>query len=444
MRRGNRARGALCLALLVSVALAACATTTTPPVKRAPQCPSPAAHSPRQLAIAPQRAGRRGMDDVAWSPDGACVALLGRVPATTSNASVGQVNVYDAYAGNLLARLHPDDFVLPAIGAEIRGQSADVQFTRVLWSLDGTRLALPFGVFSAEEKLLFSGVLLTDLAGAHYEVLTQPVPPGAAIPKAAGVPLAEWDVSCGVAIPLPSGLPAALGYHWGAGGALVADTPLNARGAPASDAEHPGPVGNPDGGAAFSIWQPGMLTLQAWSGQPNAPVELPGAYVWSSTFAAWSPDGRYLVDTISMTGRMQPAGHAAPSQQALRDFELDGAPLLPVRDAGLLTILNAMPTRDLNDADVVSLAWRPDGRYVVERIYYFFTSDGLDHSIGLYDGSTGQRVAVLAPFLSADAADGPGFIARWSPEGTRLLLVNYDPAQNQVFVTIWGPGALPA
>ncbi len=153
-------------------------------------------------------------------------------------------------------------------------------------------------------------------------------------------------------------LPPALGYSWGEGDQLVPDTPLNAGTAPPLPSV--GPVGVPGGGSrslsgslatmGFSssryqegVWAPAptsrvgvQLVLQTSSHQQ---IETPGVYTWQTAFAAWSPDGRYLVGPLLVDERLQPQGRPAPSAQTLADFGLAQWPLLPVRDAALDQIL---------------------------------------------------------------------------------------------------------
>ena len=75
-----------------------------------------------------------------------------------------------------------------------------------------------------------------------------------------------------------------------------------------------------------------QLVLQTSSHQQ---VETPGVYTWQTAFAAWSPDGRYLVGPFLWTSA---CSRRAARTQALRRSPTSGLaqwPLLPVRDAAL-------------------------------------------------------------------------------------------------------------
>ena len=122
-------------------------------------------------------------------------------------------------------------------------------------------------------------------------------------------------------------------------------TPLNGQSAPASQSDTP--IGQPDGGKAFSIWQPGTVQLTTrWVGvEPEhnlhmlkTPVE-----TWTTSLAFWSADGVYLFagdqgGEIS-NWRIALDGQPAPDPTDLSRIGLVGAPVLPVRDAGMEAIL---------------------------------------------------------------------------------------------------------
>jgi hypothetical protein len=83
-----------------------------------------------------------------------------------------------------------------------------------------------------------------------------------------------------------------MSYHWQADGTLATDTPLSESAPP--PVPPLAPVGQPDGGSAFTIWQPGFVAGVSHPG-PSGPSHLPGIYVWSTTVEAWSPNARYLL-----------------------------------------------------------------------------------------------------------------------------------------------------
>ncbi len=211
----------------------------------------------------------------------------------------------------------------------------------------------------------------------------------------------EWQLSPPRthAFPRPRSLsvPAALAYHWGANGALTPDSRLADQTLPASSSV--GPVGNPDGGPSFSIWQPGVLSTM-WGGT-SSPRGSRLSTTWKTSFAAWSPDGRSLVEGIDLSALLKPQEQVEASQRAgcLSHHAL----LPPVREEVFLQgfFLEA------------ALAWSPSGQALVA----YTPGKG----IALYRCSDGYQLASF--LLSApDAASPAGSIAlRWSNDGAHLL-----------------------
>lgn len=162
---------------------------------------------------------------------------------------------------------------------------------------------------------------------------------------------------------------------------------------------------------------------------------------------AWSSDGKYLLADSSLEGwRIAITGLPAPDSATLVKVGMAGAPVLPVRDAGLAAALHSYHDVSLNlDAQftAVNLVWSPDGkRLAVEAPVPAMTGQKLpkisDFAIRLYDCANGKELATLTPDLQL-AQVSTGFqvtpFLRWSPDGSHLLVDNpaLDGAQ------IWGP-----
>ena len=239
---------------------------------------------------------------------------------------------------------------------------------------------------------------------------------------------------------------------WGANGALLTDTPLTPFRVPA--APPLGPIGSPSG-STFSIWQPGQAAL-VLSPLGRYEIHIPGAYTYSTDFATWSPDGKLLWDSLGNPSylnylrgylRVEPAGHPLPSAQTLRAFGLTQASLLPVRDAGLQAIYDAMKTTAPDNADAgaqtAQLAWRPDGRYVAAQLALFAYPPPTDISlraVSVYDCATGTVAATLTP---PQPKREPGIsnanMLRWSPDGAHLLLLDRSLQE----ALVWSGSSLP-
>jgi len=353
----------------------------------------------------PSRQGQDGMAclvDAAWSPDAHFIAVLGyRQVCGQTLGAPAVLNLYELHASPVLKRqlildsaLLGRRFPLPSPSGHIgQGEAlaAMIAYTHVLWSPDGHRLACTFFIQAAPPT---HGVVLMNSDGAVPQVLlTQQV---------LSSPFSEeWQLSPPRthAFPRPRSLsvPAALAYHWGANGALTPDSRLADQTLPASSSV--GPVGNPDGGPSFSIWQPGVLSTM-WGGT-SSPRGSRLSTTWKTSFAAWSPDGRSLVEGIDLSALLKPQEQVEASQRAgcLSHHAL----LPPVREEVFLQgfFLEA------------ALAWSPSGQALVA----YTPGKG----IALYRCSDGYQLASF--LLSApDAASPAGSIAlRWSNDGAHLL-----------------------
>ena len=180
-------------------------------------------------------------------------------------------------------------------------------------------------------------------------------------------------------------------------------------------------VGDPDGGHRFGLWQPGQVTVYAVpvSGQP-APTYLD--LFTASFFAAWSPNGRYFVDQLSMNGLLLPSGQSLPPRSVLSAVQLDQVVGLPIRDAALQQALTHDVPLPVSLAlsppyDVASLAWRPDGNVLA----ILNQTDGFI----LRAAATGRVVKAVTSIQIPPGYPDPfgslnGMV--WSPDGTWLLL----------------------
>ena len=426
------------------------------------------------LRIAALSGGLDCPHDLSWSPDGKRVAVLGYqgdcpylLSPKAHNASggiahvAGLVKIYDAHSGAPLTTLHPDDLIVPAItlppvvAAYAKTQLAqsglvidffDINYTHALWSPpDGQRLALTFTVrvptglpvaSGAEEPVwpetTFNGLLLLSADGSGSRVLLS-------APHAGDVSYTEWDLSAGAVVPAPASMtalapstpgffttvPVASAFRWGADGRLGPVGLLSATAAPSLAS-----VGNPDGDTVFTVWQPGIATVQS---DESAHTLLRSAFTLTTDIAAWSPDGRYLASGIAFAGLL-----SSPQSQ---DIE----PRLPVRDAALrqasvVAKQHAFPAlvsqRSVPAGSGVLVAWSPDGQTLA------MAADTSDHGVTLYDCASGRQVSTLAPpgatgsttgVRTASREQGEASLLRWSPDGSRLSLL--DAASGAL--TIW-------
>ena len=475
-RRGSPRRGRISLVVACVLALAIIATVA---IRALQPASPPTAPAPSQLVMDLTKDGIRCPRDFAWSADGSRLAVIGYqrdCPMLDPQLYIsvpGIVGIYDTAHGRLLAKFRPDQPIAATLhlqpvsdvtpAAEAGGPNLNpiVAYTHLLWSPDGKRLALTFWIpiitsvhytsnGATWTGATITGVLLADPDGGHEWVLSQRLESG-------GILTGEWDLSAGQVMLTPTGAASAnassvsgplsavpaLDYAWVPDGKLAAHTHLNASVPP--PAPSLAPIGNPDGGQSFTIWQPGQI------GQDNVTFDSaghghtyrPGVFVFTALLAAWSPDGRYLISGDFIGWRLQPAGVPAPSADTLRALRLDQTPLLPVRDAALEAILDDPPVQSLrNGGNAVALAWSPNGRMLALPLFGTDSSGGpapAQDRVAVYDCATGKLLAQLTPSSLYTIASSSDSFLRWSPDSTRLLF--YD--QQLGSVTIWGPGKLP-
>ena len=353
--------------------------------------------------------------DAAWAPGSKYIAVVGYRLNCPQNVTVPSlVNLYNVSTGKLLRQLLPDSAILHALNGWYYSFSSrqgkpptgwrvfnpNVQqfyYSHILWSPDGQHLALTFSTTTFVPSL--NGVLLIDVDGKHPHILLQPQRPSNPL-------YTEWDVKHGVAV-TPAPLRPALAYRWSTGGSLIPIIPLTTNQIPPPPP--PGPVGNPAGSATFTVWQSGFANWMVLEHESSV-------YTWSTNFAAWSPDERYLVDGIGLKGLLSRPGLALPSQQSLITHHLDQQPLLPAHDAALLRVATLYS----------AVAWRLDGRVLAA-----YNSEDI---VVLYDCVTGRRMGALRPHSNNSFVDGSSVLLRWSPDGSQLLLSSVQWG----LVTVWG------
>jgi hypothetical protein len=384
----------------------------------------------------------RGQDGIAclldaqWSPRGDAIAVLGyENNCPTNHDTPGVLNIYNARTGKLSAQWQLDDTILAIMGAPIinnqgisthgindQGRTHGVlatssfqtvntgsantgsarllpfSYIHVMWSPDEQRLALSFIVYMQQP---FFGILIMNANGRFSHIIFQPSGLNQQMPI-------EWDVATGQALGFTP-VPSAISYHWQANGSLVPFVPLSGR--PQPPIPLAGPVGNPDGSALFTIWQPGYTTF----------TTIAGYYRWSTNFSAWSPDGRYLIDDITLQGYYKPPSSIIPDIQALAKLNLRHNHLLSSRNVADLELMQGSPL----------VSWRPDGHVLAT----YFTRG----VVVLYDSRTGQSLQTLALPTGQHLLAGSSALLRWSPDGSHLLL----SSPSYGLLNIWGPDQLP-
>ena len=415
--------------------------------------------------------------DIAWSPDGATVAFLGYQLSCPSSDPAGYayhagvVALYDVARGTVKDTILPDPIIAAALGlkpptvatprpfslpGDHNTSRQVVDYAHVLWSADSKQLAVTFSVLLATGVAhggfvtkSVDGVLLLSPSGGNTRVLSHTrarnewysglwnLATGEYIPASGGASLPDSADSGWYAI--QSLMPPSPAYQWNSAGRLQATTAATA-------------MGQANGSAAFSVWQPGVARLvsQVYSANPQQPPQTlkTPVEIWESPFAAWSPNGKYLLAESDISGwRIAIPGQQTPDTATLARIGLANAPVLQARDAALAAVLKSYHDLRRNpDASnrPVYLAWSPDGkRLAVESSVVWSrgqeTPQIKDFAVQIYDCASGALLGVLIPKLIVNGEFTDGAFLRWSPDGSRLLL--YNPLLSGA--QVWGATELP-
>lgn len=375
--------------------------------------------------LLPQQLSFVCLADAAWSPDSRLIAVAGYEGTCLDNgfpSGPGSLLIYDARSGKLVWQMATDSPVLATFHRLFPGdrRAPVLDYQKVLWSPDGRRLALPFGIIFSKTTLsgiqmipAYSGILLFDADGTHPQVFLQT--------QISVSGFAEWDTLQGRQVQASAGQslflasPLATAFHWGNSGALL---PLN------QPQRSLTPIGNPAGGQSFSIWQPGNVEIEPpYSGPASQQAAM---YFFNTFFSAWSPDGRYVA-TISIAAPITIVRY----QRARRSTLVLSAPNPPPRltsrvgDLAFQRALNSI-TGPLVPSNLIMLSWRPDGRALA--VYNASTTE-----LEILDCATGDQTAslLLSTAVPPGQLNGP-YLLHWSPDGSHLLM--FDPGVGELLL----------
>lgn len=416
---------------------------------------------PAKLALDPTIYGIACLEYAAWSPDSTRLAIMGQQeqcgnPDDPRNYSYYPtiIEIIDPLSGKSLGEMRPDatiqrdlhlhapQYITPVDGVANSGDLTQqgARYDGLVWSPDNKRLATPFAVDYASAPLdstrpfvRLYGMYVVGVDGNndHATAITE---------GAKWVDIAEWNMKTLQPVPFtpPLGsasqggytrlLPASLRYSWRPDGTLAGEAPLSMASAPASPPL--GPVGNPDGGASFTIWQPIYAGPDVGSSQ--TPI-YPAMFAMTEGQAlAWSPDGTYLLNAQMASLRVQPSKQAlpAPALVKMRDY-----PIAPVRDVAFDDALNAMQAHVAPGFGGAAFAWSPDGKRLAEAVQNDKTGA---ISVTIFDCASGAplgSLTVLGDSNSYGTISGPGLM--WAPNGSRVLA----GSNGELFVL--NPDALP-
>lgn len=372
-----------------------------------------ASAAPAVFGLNPVRDGLADAQISAWSADGTTIALFGLSSGEATVAS-GTLVVYDVRTTRRRGDFRPVPAILrayaarypndPAPGTTDRAQNyTTFELVNILVAPNDQRVAVNFMVVTAppgqsprdpHTTIRTTGVAVFNVDGGQPQILFTAPP---RLPE-----MLEWDLNAG--IPRTPSLPClatapcgALRLSWGADGA-VAVTP---------ETVPPGPIGWPDGGAAFALWQTADVVWYP----PDKTT--PGYYFYASEMFAWSPDGKYLLEVGTHPFYPQFDGAIALPGQALPKLPVFSAVFAP-RDAALLNLMQQLNAPTTSNAGYIQ--WSPDGRLA----FIIVAHPNLNTStLTLEDTATAATLSLPV----AISAAAPPRILSWSPDSRSVLVV---------------------
>jgi hypothetical protein len=376
-------------------------------------------------------AGLNCISDAAWAPTSDLIAFVGPTGSACDEGTgfATQLNIYRARSRSLVRRILPDSAVYSALGLPITPSATPgtggppgviLSYATLRWSPDGTQLALSFGVYpnnpASAGPVVNNGLVLVNADGSHERVF---------IDRRTGpqAPYTVWDLESGTPVTVsanavPDDAPystivPARSYSWGVGGTLVPGAPFSQ-----TTSLPAGLVGTPIGAAQFGPWQPGTVQViqEPLSGQ--RPIQY--LCLYDTTFAAWSPDGRYVAEGLQVQRLLAPPAALPGWTDTALPAQTISAASLPARDAAVSQALAAMTSASGEFGNPVPLAWRPDGKVLaVLTAHNGFVLRATD------TGRVVRSVPVMQQPVGQPLLPGyPGTwdVPLWSPDGKWLLL----------------------
>lgn len=440
----------LVVTLIAAVALAALAASHSAPPPPPSQSYVAAASAttrlsaPGLLIAAATSAGVECISGVAFSPTGTHVGVVGTTnPCDTppGETSAHRLVVYDAVYGEALATVGLDDLLRAQLADAENRLIGSIRFAGLGWNSSGTRFAVAFAAIDRHtdvtlDDVVCSGLLVVDVDGGAQALIRGDA--GLLDSGADGYSgLPGWNLKA--AEPTSAFIPEpGLVYAWqradspqpivALGHDPIATLPVIA--GPRY------PVGDPVGGATFTIWQPGVLFGPASA--PQSAGSGHGAFI--THFASWSPDGDQLAFMVAGVALAPPPRAHLPAIQPVAAPYVAVPPslfLVPPRDPALVEV-----QREIGPGGWAVVAWNPSGSLLASincadsapKLELRDTGTGaMVDGVPLSAGGSGPICGSSRQGepLGAYATPNPSLV--WSPDGARLLLAD----QASAIVRVW-------
>ncbi len=438
-------QGPLWLSVLSVAVIVAAVIVTLAATQRlkfnGPGSAAPNAMSSAHLISTEATASLRNLRDASFSPDGLHIAIIGDLsPCHQMNPGLPRcghgIAVYNTQTSTL-TRMLPVESMLgvtipPDANTPLNESDGYVNLSGLGWSPDSNWFAAVYTVFdtaapTSPDDISDSGLLLVNPETDATQIIRGDSgyfgPLGG---RSASHPI--WDIKASYQTlgftPQPG-----IVFAWGNNGLPITTQPVAA-----SLSELPAnagpryPVGQPDGLAPFTIWQPGVVI-----GPESSPIG-GGRSEFVTTFPSWSADGAHA--GLLSVGASIPTPSSAESHSSA-GYGLAGPNL------SAPAVLPAIPTRDVALAHVqedvgafgwAEVAWNPAGTMLAS-ISCFARSGS---RVEVRDTASGAVIGSAQLNLQANDpgcrdATASNLKLAWAPDGSQVLVSDTAAAS----ITLW-------
>ena len=446
MDRAERSRQAplwlsvVSVTLIVAAVIAALAATQRLSLRGFGGASNNALSAPQYIST-DSTAGLLNPQGAAFSPDGARLAVIGDFsPCHQLIPGLPRCGhglaIYDGHTGKLM-QASP---IEPLLGVTIpddssrlaRGSGGFVILTDLGWSPDSVWIAMVYTVFdtpvpTSPDNMLDSGLLLINPQTGATRVIRGDSGYFDSI-EGSSPTRPIWHLSSGGETAGFTPAPGLI-YSWSAAGlptpTLPLRSPLDTLPATASVGY---PVGLPDGGAPFTIWQPGLIL------GPGSTPNGGGRSEFVTSFVSWSSDGQNVgtftlglsLPTPMRAESVVSASQGTPVPSVLQPATL---PATPPRDVALARVQEAV-----GQYGWALVGWNPAGDTLASVVCFARIGESLelrDAASGAVVGAAPLRLQPGDPGCADNATTN--LTMTWAPDGSIVVLLDRTSST----LTLW-------